>query len=172
MAQRLRGPRARLARGARPGLQRHQLLQADRLGDARPGGRRGPGRRAAGRHLDRRARTRASSTATRASASPPATMRRSSGRCCAAWRRPSTTCCCASRCRGEEAERIGLVALACEEAELRRHGAARSRRKLADGVADRDPLDQVRAQQLAAHGGADLRRLARAGDSWASPGRT
>ena len=47
------GARARLARGARPRLQRHQLLEAGRVGDARPGGRRGPRRRAARRHLDR-----------------------------------------------------------------------------------------------------------------------
>ena len=36
-------------------------------------------------------RMRASSTATRGSASRPATMRRSCGRCCAGWRRRSTT---------------------------------------------------------------------------------
>ena len=94
---RLRRARARLARGARPRLQRHQLLEADRVGDARPRGRRRPRRRPARRHLDRGEDARASSTATRASASPPATTRRSSGRCCAAWRRRSTTCCCASR---------------------------------------------------------------------------
>ena len=39
----------------------------------------------------------ASSTATRASASRPATTRRSAGRCCAAWPRRSTTCSPARR---------------------------------------------------------------------------
>ena len=35
-----------------------------------------------------------------------------------AWPRPSTTCCCASRCPGEEAERIGLVSRCVDDADL------------------------------------------------------
>ena len=39
------------------------------------------------------------------------------------------------------------------------------------GRAERRPLDQVRAEQLAAHGRTELRRLAGAWSSWASAGR-
>ena len=62
---------------------------------------------------------------------------------------------------GEEAERIGLVSLAVDEADLVPKAfevAKQARARRAVG----DPLDQVLAQQLAADGGADLRRLARA----------
>ncbi len=93
---RLRGTCASPSRGARPRLQRHQLQQASRVGDGwRCGGSR-PGRRDCLPTSRSRGTRRASSTATRASASPPATMPRSSGRCSAAWRRRNTTCCCAS----------------------------------------------------------------------------
>ena len=85
------------ARGARPRVQRHQLLQADRVGDPRPRGRRRARRRAARRRLGRGAARPGSSTATPASASPPATTPRSAGRCCAAWPRRSTTCSPARR---------------------------------------------------------------------------
>ena len=51
--QRLRPPPAGHARGARPRVQRHQLLEADRVGDARRGRRRRPRRRAARRRLGR-----------------------------------------------------------------------------------------------------------------------
>ena len=44
-------PHAGHARGARPRLQRHQLLQADRVGDPRPGRGRRPGGGAPGRRL-------------------------------------------------------------------------------------------------------------------------
>ena len=43
--------RTRVMREARSRLQRHQLLEADRVGDPRPRGRRRPRRRAARRHL-------------------------------------------------------------------------------------------------------------------------
>ena len=65
---------------------------------------------------------------------------------------------------GEEAERIGLVSLCVEDAELVPK-ALEVASKLALGVAVGDPLDQVQPQQLAAPGGADLRRVARARDS-------
>ena len=63
---------------------------------------------------------------------------------------------------GEEAERIGLVSLAVPEDQLVAK-AFEVAEKLAARLADRDPLDQVRAQQLAAPGRAHLRQLAGAG---------
>ncbi len=62
---------------------------------------------------------------------------------------------------GEEAERIGLVSLAVDEAELFDR-ALEVAKKLAAGSPTRDPLDQARAQQLAADDGPDLRQLDRA----------
>ena len=61
---------------------------------------------------------------------------------------------------GEEAERIGLVARRRRGRAVRpgaRGGQAAGRR-----LADRDPLDQARAEQLAPDDGADLRQLDRA----------
>ncbi len=52
---------------------------------------------------------------------------------------------------GEEAERIGLVSLAVDENELMQ--GDRSGQSAGARLADRDPLDQVRAEQLAALGG-------------------
>ena len=63
---------------------------------------------------------------------------------------------------GEEAERIGLVSLAVPDDELQARALDVAKR-LADGAAQRDPLDQIRAQQLAARGRADLRCVARHG---------
>ena len=65
---------------------------------------------------------------------------------------------------GEEAERIGLVSLTCDEVGAAGEGArggAQARR----GRADRAALDEVLAQQLAAHGRAGVRRFARARDA-------
>ncbi len=62
---------------------------------------------------------------------------------------------------GAEAERIGLISLAVEDGELDAK-AVEIAARLAGGRAERDPLDQIRAQQLAARDGADLRCLARA----------
>ena len=58
---------------------------------------------------------------------------------------------------GEEAEWIGLVSRCVDDAELRRRpgGGGQAGRRLPE----RRPLDQVRPQQLAAHGRADLRHL-------------
>ena len=94
---RLRGADPGAARGARPRVQRHQLLQADRVGHPRAGRRRRPGGRRCSPTSRWSAAPPASSTATPASASPPATTPRSAGRCCAAWPRPSTTCSPARR---------------------------------------------------------------------------
>ena len=171
--RRLRGPHARHARGARPRVQRHQLLEADRL-------RRSTGRRSVpaswsalladvsvvGPHAP------GSSTATRASASPPATTPRSAGRCCAAWPRRSTTCSPARRSRGEEAERIGLVSLCVDDDELLRH-RARDRERARRRRAERDPLDEAVAQQLVPHARArsSTRRSATSSTASAAPTR-
>ena len=63
---------------------------------------------------------------------------------------------------GEEAERIGLVSLTCDEQIERKsaRGGPQAGRRSANG----DPLDQVLAQQLAAHGGPGVRCLACPGD--------
>ena len=63
---------------------------------------------------------------------------------------------------GEEAERIGLVSLCVEDDQLTGQGA-RGRDPVGQRFADRDPLDQIRAEQLAADGGPNLRYLAGAG---------
>ena len=55
---------------------------------------------------------------------------------------------------GEEAERIGLVSLCCEEDRTAGEGA-RGRAQARRRRADRAALDQVQPEQLAAHGGAD-----------------
>ena len=138
---------ARHARGARPRVQRHRLLEADRVGHARPRRRRRAGRRAPGRRLDRRPAPPASSTATPASASPPATTPPSAGRCCAAWPRRSTTCSPATTLTGEEAERIGLVSLCVDDDQVHAEAlevadAARRRRPVGH------PLDQAHAERL------------------------
>ncbi len=74
------------------------------------GGRRRAGRRAAGRRVGGRPARPGSSTATPASAWPPATTRRSAGRCCAAWPRPSTTCYVRrAQRRGGRAHRAGVA---------------------------------------------------------------
>ena len=62
---------------------------------------------------------------------------------------------------GEEAERIGLVSMCVEDADLDAK-ALEVATRLANGAAKRDPLDQVQPQQLAAPGRSRLRRLARA----------
>ena len=60
---------------------------------------------------------------------------------------------------GEEAERIGLVSLCVDQADL--HDTAREGGPPARvGLAVGDPVHQVRAEQLAAPGGPDLRRVA------------
>ena len=64
---------------------------------------------------------------------------------------------------GEEAERIGLVSLACDEDAVAGEGA-RGRAQARRRPADRAALDQVLAQQLAAHGRPGVRCLARDGD--------
>ena len=107
------------------------------------------------------ARTRASSTVIRGSASRRAITRRSSGRCYAASRRRNITCCCATPCRGAEAERIGL-SRSPSTTPTRRKGAG-NRRPSRRGRAERDPLDQIRAEQLAAARRPELRHFARAG---------
>ena len=65
---------------------------------------------------------------------------------------------------GREAERIGLVS-SCVPGDRRAPHRARGRREARHRPPARHPLDQARAQQLAAPGGADLRRVARAGDA-------
>ena len=60
---------------------------------------------------------------------------------------------------GEEAERIGLVSLAVDERPAAAQGL-RGGRPAGAGQPERDPLDQVLAEQLAAAGRAGLRRLA------------
>ena len=72
--------------------------------------------------------------------------------------------CCATTMSGEEAERIGLVSLCVDESELSTK-ARRWRERLAARLAVGDSLDQVQPEQLAAHGGPDLRHVARAGDA-------
>ena len=72
---------------------------------------------------------------------------------------------------GKEAERIGLVSLCVPADQLMRRRRSRwpqARRRRAAG----DPLDQALAEQLAAHGGADLRPVDRARDAHVhAPGR-
>ena len=153
MTQRLRPARARLARGARSRLQPDQLLEdrSSRRCTARRSAR-GSSRACSPTSRSRR-RTRASSTATRASASRRATTPRSSGRSSAAWRRRSTTCCICEhdQRRGGRAPRPRLAHLRGSELQAK---ALEVARKLAARRADRAALDQVLAQQLAAHGGA------------------
>ena len=60
---------------------------------------------------------------------------------------------------GEEAERIGLVSHERPRRPGARHGV-RGRPQARRRIADRDSVDQIRAQQLVAGGGADLRQLA------------
>ena len=72
---------------------------------------------------------------------------------------------------GEEAERIGLVSLCVDEERTGGEGArgcAAAAARLAVG----DALDQVQPEQLAAHGGPDVRYFAGAGDARVlGPGR-
>ena len=63
---------------------------------------------------------------------------------------------------GEEAERIGLVSLVADDGKVVEMALGAAER-LRDMPPAADPLDQARAQQLAAPGGAHLRRLARHG---------
>ena len=65
---------------------------------------------------------RGSSTATPASASPPATTPPSAGRCCAAWPRRSTYLLTCDELTGEEAERIGLVSLCVDDDQVQARG--------------------------------------------------
>ena len=60
---------------------------------------------------------------------------------------------------GEEAERIGLISLAVEDAELDAK-AVEIATRLGRRRAERDPLDKIRLEQLAAGDGADLRYVA------------
>ena len=103
------------ARGARPGVQRDRLLQADRLGDPRTGGRRRPGGGRARRRVDRRRARHGSSTATPASAWPPATTRPSAGRCSCGMAKAKYYLLTCDTLTGEEAERIGLVSLCVDD---------------------------------------------------------
>ncbi len=160
MAQGLRRPRPRLARGARPRLQRHQLLQADRLRDARPAVGAGL---VAGLLADvsiaaKNARIIDGHTRLGVAAGDHAAI---------VW----PLLCGMAKAKyylllcepvsGEEAERIGLVSLCVEEAELQAK-ALEVARSSPLGAQSAHPLDQVQPQQLAAHGGAELRCVARA----------
>src|SRR5271168_2525863 len=60
---------------------------------------------------------------------------------------------------GDEAERIGLISIAVEDAELGREGGGDCHPPRR-GRAECDPLDQIRIEQLAAGDGADLRYVA------------
>ena len=62
-----------------------------------------------------------------------------------------------SRCRARRPRRIGLVSRCVDDAEL--HDVALEVAVRLAGFPERRPLDQVRPQQLAAHGRADLRHL-------------
>ena len=69
---------------------------------------------------------------------------------------------------GAEAERIGLISLAVEDVGTRRQGG-RGRDEAGGGRAIGHSLDEIRAEQLVAEHGSDIRRLAGAGISRASP---
>ena len=151
--------------GARHRLQRDQLPQAGGQCDARRRGRRRAGLRACWRTFRSRRRTAASSTGTRGWASPPAITRRSSGRCLCGMAKAKYYLLLCEQVLGEEAERIGLIIAA----RSRMPSSTRRRVEVAAqagrGRAERDPLDQICAEQLAARDGADLRRVAGAGDA-------
>ena len=127
-----------------------------------PGGRRRPGRRAAGRHLDRHEERPHHRRPHAARCRRRRPLRRSSGRCLCGMAKAKYYLLLCEAVSGEEAERIGLVSLAVEDDELLPK-AFEVAGKLAQRVAVGDSLDEVRAEQLAAHGGADLRRVAGAG---------
>ena len=162
---------ARLEGSARPCLQHHQLLEAHCLRHAGSSGRCRPGRRPSCGYLDRGENARVSSTAIRGSALRLAIMPRSSGRCSAGWRNRNITCCSAKPLTGEEAERIGLVSLCVEDDQLTGQGA-RGRGTAGHGSQTGDPLDEIRAEQLAAHGRAPPSTPRSHWNSWASVART
>ena len=167
--RRFRDPRPRLEGGARPRLQRDQLLQADRQRDARRRGRRGPGGRVARRHLDRRQglphhrRPYAPRRRRRRSRRDhlAAAVRHGEGEILSAALRPGAR-------RGGGAHRPG-------QPRRRRCGAGRQGGRGRDparrGRAERDPLDQIRAQQLAAPGRARPSTPRSRSSSWASAAR-
>ena len=68
------------------------------------------------------------------------------------------------RLPAEEAERIGLISLCVDDGELGER-TMEVARKLARGAPERHPLDEVRAEQLAAARRSDLRRVDSAGDA-------
>ena len=70
---------------------------------------------------------------------------------------------------GEEAERIGLVSLCVEDDGAAGQGA-RGRAAAGERLAKRDPLDEIRAQQLAAHERARTSTPRSPLNSWASRG--
>ena len=157
--RRLRGPHARHARGARHRLQRASTAPSP---SCRPctGPRSVPASRwrcsptsrsSAGPH--------GSSTVTPRSASPPVTTPRSAGRCCAGWPRRSTTCSPARRSPARKPNASGSCRCAstttrCSTPRVDVAAHARDRR------AERDPLDEVGAQQLVPRDGPELRRVA------------
>src|SRR5213594_1221969 len=152
--------RARLARGARPGLQPDQLLEDGGLGDARPGGRRGAGSGPARGHLDRgeeRAAHRRPHAPGRGGGRPrghrlAAALRHGEGEVLPAAVR-------ADQRRGGGAAGARFARLRGSRAAGEgARGGAQARCRRANGAA----LDQVLAQQLAADGRPDVRRLARA----------
>ena len=106
-------------------------------------------------------RGRASSTATRGSAWPPATTPAIVWPllCGMAKAKYYLLLCETRRRRGGRAHRPG-VAVRRRRQGARDQGAGGARASSRDGRAAGDALDQVRAQQLAAHGGADVRRVA------------
>ncbi len=108
-------PHQRDARGARPGVERRELLQAHRVGDPRPGGWRRVSSPGCWPTCRSSAAPRASSTATPASGSPPATTPRCVGRCCAGMAKAKYYLLTCDTLTGEEAERIGLVSLCVDD---------------------------------------------------------
>src|SRR6188508_3000088 len=156
----LRG--AGMARGAGSGLQHAQLLEDHHLRDPRPGGGRRAGRGTDGRHLDRgeeRKADRRPYAPGRRGGRPcrdhlAAALRHGEGEVLPAYLRHGER-------RGGGAHRTGFADLRREPVERKgAGGGAQARRR----PADRAALDQIFAQQLAAPGGAVVRRLARARD--------
>ena len=126
------------------------------------GGRRRPGVRTAGRHLDRRTRTaRIIDGHTRLGVAAGDHAAIVWPLLCGLAKAKYYLLLC-DAVSGDEAERIGLISLAVEDAELDAKAV-----EIADaprrGRAERDPLDQIRAQQLAADGRTDVRCVAGAG---------
>jgi hypothetical protein len=156
--------------GARPRLQPDQLLQTDRLGDAGPGGRRRSGGRAARRRVDCR---------------PLGPHHR---RPHTAWRRRRRPC--GDRVAAAVRHGQGEISPAVVRAGQRRGGRAhrarvavrRRRRPARQGARggaearqrfpERGALDEIRPQQLAAHGRARASTPRWRSSSWASTAPT